>query len=215
MNELTIRVLIIDDNDQVREGIRTVLGSDSTFQVVAEGIGRDALVLTERWIPDLILMDNPISGVDRIETAKLVKQKPPLAKIVIVTDSKDITQIFEAFKNGAQGYLLNSLQPPFWHEYLKAIAIDNVPMTNELSRLILREFNLLAKPEHKSSSLTHREEEILGLVASGLVNREISYTLGISENTVKNHIKNMMYKLQMVNRVQLTKYAIERGMFMM
>ena len=207
------RVLIVDDHSHAREGIRSILSMDEAFDIVAEGTnGLEAIQLTEEWMPDLILMDINMPGMDGLEATKQIKTLFPYVKIVMVTVSDDIAHLFEALKKGAQGYLLKNLSPTSWHEYLKAIAIDEAPMSRELAFRLLQEF---AAPKERiephDSGLTWRETEILEWVARGKTNRDIAEALGISEHTVKNHLKNIMQKLQMDNRVQLTRYAYEQG----
>ncbi|MCD1261232.1 response regulator transcription factor [Paenibacillus athensensis] len=207
------RVLIVDDHHHAREGMRAILSMDPSFEVVAEGrSGEEAMSLTEEWMPDLILMDINMSPMDGLEAAKRIKDKFPYVKIVMVTVSDDITHLFEALKKGAQGYLMKNLNPQSWHEYLRAIALDEAPMSRELAYRLLQEFSQQQeKPEAVQSPITGREREILEWVAGGNSNREISEGLGISEHTVKNHLKNIMQKLQMENRVQLTRYVFEQG----
>ena len=106
---------------------------------------------------------------------------------------------------------MKNLNPESWHEYLKAIAVDEAPMSRELAFRILKEFSQYEKPDPNDSPLTVREIEILELVAEGMSNRDISVDLCISENTVKNHLKNILQKLHLENRVQLTRYAFEQG----
>lgn len=208
----TFRVLIVDDSEHAREGIRTILSMDDIFEVVAEGkSGSEALALTEQWMPDLILMDIQMPGMDGLEATKQIKSKYPYVKIVMVTVSDDITHLFEALKKGAQGYLLKNLKPDSWHEYLRAIAVDEAPMTRELASRILKEFSPQEKPSLPRSPLTAREQEILNLVAKGLYNRDIASQLDISEHTVKNHLKNILQKLHLDNRVQLARYAFDQG----
>ncbi len=213
MSEQHYRVLVIDDSEQAREAIRMILSSSSTFEVVAEGAsGEEALVLTEQWMPDVILMDIQMPGMGGLEATKQVKDRYPYVKIVMVTVSDDIAHLFDALKRGAQGYLLKNLQPDSWHEYLKAICDDEAPMSRELAFRILKEFTSVDKNSDSiTSPLTAREQEILNHVAKGLSNREISTALQISENTVKNHLKNILHKLHLDNRVQLARYAYEHG----
>ncbi|QTH45529.1 response regulator transcription factor [Cohnella sp. LGH] len=212
MNAAEFRVLIVDDSRQAREGIRTILGGDAQFQIVAEGrSGEEALALTEQWMPDMILMDIHMADMDGLEATRRLKEKYPYVKIVIVTVSDDIAHLFDALKKGAQGYLLKNLNPRAWLEYLRAIAVDEVPMTRELAFRILKEFSAAERPKSSANPLTARETEILGLVARGMSNRDISSELTISENTVKNHLKNILHKLHLENRVQLARYAYERG----
>ncbi len=207
------RVLIVDDSEHARAGIRIILDADPHFEVVAEGSsGEEAILLTEQWMPDLILMDIHMPGMDGLETTRILKEKFPYVKIVIVTVSDDIAHLFDALKKGAQGYLLKNLQPEAWLEYLRAIAVDEAPVTRELAYRILKEFTHADSSDHPARSpLTGREQEILNYVAKGMSNKEISITLHISEHTVKNHLKNILQKLHLDNRVQLTRYAYEQG----
>ncbi|MDK8180237.1 response regulator transcription factor [Paenibacillus sp. UMB4589-SE434] len=208
----TFRVLIIDDSEMAREGMRMILDSDPVFEVVAEGSsGEEALILSEQWMPDLILMDIQMPGMGGLEATKRLKEKFPYVKVVMVTVSDDITHLFDALKKGAQGYLLKNLNPEAWHEYLKAIAVDEAPMTRELAFRILKELSPMGGGEAQDSPLTSREHEILSFVAKGLSNKEISCRLDISEHTVKNHLKNILQKLHLENRVQLARYAYEHG----
>lgn len=206
------RVVVVDDNDNAREGIRMILDDDPVFEVVAEGCsGEEALALTEQWMPDLILMDIQMPGMGGLEATKRLKDKYPYVKVVMVTVSDDIAHLFDALKKGAQGYLLKNLKPESWHEYLKAIAVDEAPMTRELAFRILKEFSQFDDSPEQWSPLTNREREILGLVAKGMSNKDISGALDISEHTVKNHLKNILQKLHLENRVQLARYAYEKG----
>lgn len=210
----SIRVLIVDDHAHAREGIRAILSSDSKFEVVGEGKnGREAVLLTEELMPDLILMDINMKEMDGLEATKDIKSRFPYVKIVMVTVSDDITHLFEALKKGAQGYLLKNLNPSAWHDYLRAVIDDEAPVSRELAQRILIEFTQNKTPKTSNSPLTAREQEILRWVAKGDSNRDISSTLDISEHTVKNHLKNILHKLHLDNRVQLTRYAYEQGYF--
>jgi DNA-binding NarL/FixJ family response regulator len=128
---------------------------------------------------------------------------------VMVTVSDDVANLFEAIKNGAQGYLLKNLNPNIWLSYLHSLATDSAPMPQEIANRILAEFTGSKATDH--TLLTPREQEILTRVAQGLSNKEIATELVISEHTVKNHLKNIMQKLHLNNRVQLTRYAYEQG----
>lgn len=209
-----IRVLIVDDHHHAREGIREILSVDPIFEIVGEGCnGLEAIRLTEQWMPDLILMDINMKVMDGLEATKEIKSRFPYVKIVMVTVSDDIAHLFEALKKGAQGYLLKNLNPEAWHEYLKAVAFDEAPLSREFAQRILQEFSNREKPKAVSSPLTAREQEILSWVAKGSSNRDIASKLNISEHTVKNHLKNILQKLHLENRVQLARYAYEQGYF--
>ncbi|ANY67412.1 DNA-binding response regulator [Paenibacillus sp. BIHB 4019] len=209
-----VRILIVDDHHHAREGIRAILQAEPLFEVVGEGCsGLEALVLTEQLMPDLILMDINMKEMDGLEATKEIKARYPYVKIVIITVSDDITHLFEALKKGAQGYLLKNLNPGAWREYLKAIALDEAPLSRELAQRILQEFALAGagRQQAEESPLTAREQDILRCVAQGAANRDIAGMLMISEHTVKNHLKNILQKLHLDNRVQLAKYAFEQG----
>lgn len=206
------RVLIVDDSEMARAGMRLILEGDAAFEVVAEGSsGEEALALSEQWMPDIVLMDIQMPGMGGLEATKQLKRKYPYLKVVMVTVSDDIAHLFDALKKGAQGYLLKNLNPEAWIEYLKAIAVDETPMSRELAFRILKELSPAGGGDSHESPLTVREKEILGLVAKGLSNKEISAALDISEHTVKNHLKNILQKLHLENRVQLARYAYEQG----
>ncbi|MNI24201.1 Transcriptional regulatory protein DegU [compost metagenome] len=207
-----IRLMIVDDHVHARQAMREIIQIDTEFEIVCEANnGQEAIRLAELWMPDLILMDINMPKLDGLEATKLIKDRFPYVKIVVVTVSDDITHLFEALKKGAQGYLLKNLNPTSWHEYLRAVVIDEAPISREVAVRLLHEFSSVqAKiPEH--SPLTGREKEILECVAQGNSNREISDTLAISEHTVKNHLKNILQKLHLDNRVQLMRYAYEKG----
>lgn len=207
-----LRVMIIDDNAMARQGIRTILESDPSFEVVAEGSsGEEALRLSQQWMPDLILMDIQMPGMGGLQATKRLKEQYPYIKVVIVTVADDIVQLFEAWKMGAQGYLQKNLQPEAWRAYLHAIVDDEVPMTRDLALGVLKEMSPLGMENMHNDGLTEREGEVLKLVVKGYSNKGISQKLSISEHTVKNHMKNILQKLQLENRVQLVRYAYEQG----
>ncbi|MDO3411765.1 response regulator transcription factor [Saccharibacillus sp. CPCC 101409] len=205
------RVLVVDDHKHAQEAVCEILSLDPLFEVigVVSG-GAEAIAFTEQWMPDLILMDIRMNGMDGLETTGRIKIAYPYVKIVMITVSDDIAYLLEALKQGAQGYLLKNLAPSTWIEYLRAIVSEEAPLSRELAFQILKEFSAPAA-ETEAEALTAREREILRQVASGLTNREAAENLGISEHTVKNHLKNILQKLQLQNRVQLTRYAMERG----
>lgn len=206
------RVLIVDDSAHARAAMEAILSEEPMFDIVATASsGEEALLLTEEWMPDLILMDIRMPGMDGLETTRAIKQRYPYVIIVMVTVSDDVTHLFEALKQGAQGYLFKNLSSSTWLEYLKAVVSDEAPVNPELAYRILQEFPKTKKTDDGSTPLTNREREILNWVASGKTNREIAEQLGISDQTVKNHLKNILQKLQLENRVQLTRYALEQG----
>ncbi|WP_223067429.1 response regulator [Paenibacillus caui] len=207
------RVLVVDDHAHARESICRILAEDNSFEVIATASGgREAIALTEQWMPDLIIMDIVMPEMDGLEATRTIKLRFPYIKIVLVSASDDAAYLFEALKQGAQGFLLKKLTPSIWMEYLRAMMDDEALFSTELALQILREIPPASKKEKEDKSpLTAREREILQWVAQGLTNRAIAEALEISDQTVKNHLKNIMHKLQLENRVQLTRYALERG----
>jgi DNA-binding NarL/FixJ family response regulator len=205
------RILIGDDHEHARKAMRMIIESDPTFKIVGEAKnGQEVIQLTEQIMPDLILMDINMPVVNGLQATGIIKERFPYVKIVIVTVSDDASDLFEALKKGAQGYLLKNLNPNVWLEYLHSLLNDEAPMPREVALRNLNEFNPVSSSIQRSV-LTTREQEILTLVAKGLSNKEIALKLTISEYTVKNHLKNIMQKLYLSNRVQLTRYAYEQG----
>lgn len=207
------RILIVDDHAHAREGIRDILEEYEDFIIVGEGTnGQEAIELTEKLMPDIVLMDIGMPVMDGLEATKHIKLRFPYVKIVVITVSDDITDLFDALKKGAQGYLLKNLQSEVWYDYLRAFALDEVPMSKEIAFQILKEFPQETSITKPDTPLSARELEVLQLVAKGLSNRDISTQLFISEHTVKSHLKNILSKLHLENRVQLTSYAFQNGL---
>ncbi|MCR2802431.1 response regulator transcription factor [Paenibacillus sp. SCIV0701] len=224
-----VRVLIVDDHPHGREGMREILSMDGMFAVVGEAAsGEEAIGRAAELRPDLVLMDIRMPGMGGLEATYRLKLLLPELKIVMVTVSDDITHLFEAIKRGAQGYLLKNLDPSSWLQYLREVADDEAPMSKELAFRLLQEFAAGnekgpsaspaakapngSRPARSATPLTEREKEVLRLVATGASNREIAASLVLSEHTVKNHLKNILQKLHLDNRVQLTRYALEQGL---
>ncbi|MBU8687108.1 response regulator transcription factor [Priestia megaterium] len=207
------RILIVDDHAHAREGIRDILEEYEDFIIVGEGTnGQEAIELTDKLMPDIVLMDIGMPVMNGLEATKQIKLQFPYVKIVVITVSDDITDLFDALKKGAQGYLLKNLQSEVWYDYLRAFALDEVPMSKEIAFQILKEFPQETSITKPDTPLSARELEVLQLVAKGLSNRDISAQLFISEHTVKSHLKNILSKLHLENRVQLTSYAFQNGL---
>jgi two-component system nitrate/nitrite response regulator NarL len=228
-----VRVMLVDDHPHGLEGMREIVASDPAFTVVGEASsGEEALTLAAAICPDLVLMDINMPGIGGLEATFRLKQLHPSLKIIMVTVSDDITNLFEAIKRGAQGYLLKNIAPSSWLEYLHAVSVDEAPMSKALAFRLLQEFTGMDKPSPSvdqaissrkpaagaakplpdmTTPLTDREKVVLEHVATGASNREIAGALSLSEHTVKNHLKNILQKLHLANRVQLTIYALQQG----
>lgn len=201
------RVLLADDSALARRAVYTLLKREPQFEVVGEATdGFEALARARELRPDLILMDIDMPRCDGLLATRLVKRELPGATVVILTVSGDAQDLFEAIRSGAQGYLLKSLEPEAWLECLRGLA-GGEAMPRDLARRILAELAAQAAPADPDASLTEREKEILHLVASAMTNRQVAAALYISEQTVKNHIKKIMHKLHLKNRVELALHA--------
>lgn len=206
------RVLIVDDHEHAREAMRIIVGQDPLFEIVGEcNDGEEAIRLTEETMPDLVLMDIKMKGMNGLDATKEIKNKFPYVKIVIVTVSDEALNLFDSLKKGASGYLLKHLNPASWLDYLKAVMFDDVPLSGDFANQLLKEMALRNDKADVAMQITSREREILHWVARGASNREIAERLYISEHTVKNHMKNILHKLQLDNRVQLTRFALENN----
>jgi DNA-binding NarL/FixJ family response regulator len=204
-----IRLLIVDDHLLAREGVKEILEAQKEFEIVGEASnGLQAIEKTKELMPDLVLMDISMPKMNGFDATKEIKELFPNVKIVMMTVSYDITDWFEALKRGAQGYLLKNLNTEDMLNGLKAYSLDEIPMSKEMAFRIWKEFK---KDGQAEQTLSIREQEVLQLVAKGCSNKEISKQLRISENTVKTHMKNILGKLQLENRVQLASYAYDNG----
>jgi len=208
-----MRVLLADDHALFRAGIASLLAAWGHEVVGQAGDGDEAVALARELRPDLVLMDLSMPGCDGIEATRRIKELASDVKIVIVTVSDDDTDLFEAIQKGAEGYLLKDMSDEDFGRTLDAIERGEPTLRNDHAARIVGVFVRRSTESQKDEPvLTEREGEVLGLVAEGSTNREIAVTLGISENTVSFHVKNILAKLHLKNRAQATAYAIRAGM---
>jgi two-component system, NarL family, nitrate/nitrite response regulator NarL len=208
------KVVIADDHPLAREGIRSVLESDESFLIIGEAAdGHEALELCRELQPDLLLLDINMPKLNGLEAVRKIRTIYPHIHVVMLTVSDDVKDLFTAIQYGAQGYLLKNMEPDDWLEYLHALLGDQSEVSRKIANRLFNRFRAgnTSADEPSPASLTPRECEILSRVASGETNKEIAQRLVIAENTVKNHIKNLLEKLQLDNRVQLAAYAVRHG----
>lgn len=206
------KVLVVDDHLLSRKGIISILQGHSMFEIVGEATnGQEAIEKANELMPDLILMDIRMPDGNGLEATRRIKEEMPYVKIVILSVSDDVQDFFEAIKSGAQGYLLKNMEPDHWLEYIMSIVQGEAPISRPLASKILQEFSL-QKDDVSGNNLSERETELLHLVAEGLSNKEIGEELHISESTVKNHLRNILAKLHLKNRLQLIAYAYKNGL---
>lgn len=206
---MTVRLLVVDDSPQARAAILTALARVPEFEVVGEAAdGHEALAQVRALSPDMVLMDRNMPRCDGLLATRLIRQQFPQVAVVILTVSDDPTDLFTALQNGARGYLPKSLPPADWLAYLRSLARGDQSVPKAMAGRILSALQPADGPEQSApGELTEREVEVLRLVGRALTNREIATTLMISEQTVKNHIKNLLAKLHCKNRVDLALYA--------
>jgi len=211
---MSVRVLLADDHPLFRDGIASLL-SVKDYDVVGQaGNGAEAVKMANVLHPDLIIMDIRMPGLNGLAATRLIKASHPDLRIVVLTVSDEDEDLFEAIKSGAAGYLQKSLDSGQFFELLDGVMRGEVGLTPVLAGKILREF---ARPESTQShddaeELTPREREVLELVAQGRTNAEIAETLGVSQNTVKFHMKNILSKLHVRNRAEVVAYALRSGL---
>jgi len=222
---VTVRVLLADDHPLFRDGIASLLAVRDYIVVGQAGNGAEAVKMAAELQPDLILMDIRMPGINGLSATRIIKAESPDLRIVILTVSEEDADLFEAIKSGAAGYIQKSLDSQRFFELLDAVMGGDVGMTPILAAKILREF---ARPQASSresgsgssadadalmaDELTPREHEVLELVARGGTNAEIASQLGVSENTVKFHMKNILQKLHARNRAEVVAFALTSGL---
>jgi len=207
-----IRVVIVDDHDLYRRGMQVVVELDGSALVVGEASnGLVAVDVCSRVMPDVVLMDVRMPGLGGIEACRRVREVVPSTRILMLTMSDDESDLFEAIKAGASGYLLKDLPGEEVAAAIRRVNDGQAIIPPGMAATLLAEFTRLSQePEPVTGSapqLTDREVEVLRLVARGRANREIAGQLVISENTVKNHVRNILEKLQLHSRVEAAVYA--------
>lgn len=211
----TMRVLVADDHVLFRKGLVTLLTSSRAgIEVVGEASnGFEAMELAQELMPDIILMDITMPSCNGLEATRLIKAEMPYVKIIILTVSEAEQDLFQAIKVGAHGYLLKNLEPEDLIRHLKDVQKGEAAISPAVAIKIMAEFSRkMALDPGPGDTLTRRERQVLELVARGDTNRAIASSLCITENTVKNHLRNILEKLHLQNRVQATAFAIEHGL---
>jgi NarL family two-component system response regulator LiaR len=208
-----ISVLIVDDHEVVRRGLRTFLETLPEFSVVGEAAsGEKAIQLASEHIPDVVLMDLILPGMDGIETTRKIKNISPRTQIVVLTSFHDDEHVFPALKAGAISYVLKDMKMERLAETLRRAASGEVTLHPRVASRVLRNIRGEgAEEQNPFTGLTEREMEVLKLVANGLSNSKIAEELVISENTVKGHISNILSKLHLADRTQAAVFAWREG----
>ncbi|MCL6636959.1 MAG: response regulator transcription factor, partial [Alicyclobacillus sp.] len=209
-----IRVLVVDDHELFRQGVCAILNRSDEVEVVDQAEdGRQALEKCRQHLPDVVLMDINMPVCDGLEATRQIKREHPYVKILILTVSDAEESLFEAVKAGASGYVLKNASPQQVLESVKRVSAGEPVIPGNLAMQIISEFSKPAeKPVRQQvDALTEREIEVLRYLSVGATNKDIAAALYISENTVRNHVRNILEKLHLSNRVQAAAYAIREG----
>lgn len=206
-------ILIVDDHEVVRKGIRAYLETLSEFQVVGEAIsGEEAVLMVGELIPDIVLLDLIMPGMDGVEATRRIKQVSPRTQVVVLTSYHEDIHIFPALKAGAIAYILKDMKMEKLVEVLHRALQGEVTLHPRVAMRVLQ--NIRGEDSDDQplfTDLTEREQDVLKLIANGLTNSQIAEKLYISENTVKGHVSNILSKLHLADRTQVAVYAWQRG----
>jgi two-component system nitrate/nitrite response regulator NarL len=210
-------ILLVDDHILFRKGIASLISSRKDMKIVGEASdGIEAVKIARETIPDVILMDINMPNRNGLEAVKIIKEEMPQIGVVMLTVSDDDDDLFQAIKNGANGYLLKNLEPQQLYEMLEKIRQGEAPLSGAMAVKILQEFRQPPPGDiqHKEpvDELTAREIEVLEEVVKGASNKEIADILNITENTVKIHLRNILEKLHVQNRIQAAVHAVREGL---
>jgi two-component system NarL family response regulator len=207
-------VLLVDDQELFRRGVSMVLGADADLELVEVGDGDQAIAAVEETPADVVLLDVRMPGRSGVEVCKTIKSISPSTGIIMLTASDEESDLYESIRSGASGYLLKDGSTyDQVAEAVRLVAAGQSLISPSMATKLLDEFVQMSRsPAPATAQLTARELQVLRLVAKGLSNREIAEELFISENTVKNHIRNMLEKLQMKSRMEAAMYAVRSNL---
>ncbi len=211
----SLRVMVVDDHPMWREGVSRDLTAAGYDVVAATGEGRQAVRIAGAARPDVVVLDLQLPDISGVEVVNGLREAVPEVRVLMLSASGEQQSVLDAVKAGASGYLLKSAGLAEFLDAVARTAAGDTVFTPGLAGLVLGEFRRLAvEPADDAGApkLTERETEVLRLVAKGLSYRQIAERLVLSHRTVQNHVQNTLGKLQLHNRVELTRYAIERGL---
>lgn len=208
-----IRILIADDHAVVREGLRTLIGTEPGMKLVGEAEdGSQAIELTRSLTPDILLLDMVMPGYGGLEVIEAIKRDASPVRILILTSFSEDELVFPAIKNGAEGYLLKNTAPRSLLQAIRDVHAGQPTMSPSVAARLIRELQRPPDLPPTEEPLTSREVDILRLIAQGLSNDEISEKLYIGEGTVRAHVSRILGKLHLANRTQAALYALREGL---
>lgn len=210
-----IRLLLVDDHEIVRAGIKMLFQSEQDMEIVGEvGSGTEAIEAVKELEPDVVIMDVAMPGMSGIEATQQIKQASPETVVLALTMYEDEQYFFEMLNAGASGYIPKRAAPDDLVSAIRVVSQGNVFLHSTLAKFLMKEMMDPSTEVDPSvaEELTPREREVLTYIAEGYTNREIAEALVISVKTVDRHRENIMQKLNLHSRVELVKYAIEKGL---
>ena len=208
-----IRVLIVDDHEIVRKGIRAVLTETPGFEVVGEASnGQDAVLGAQETHADVVLMDLLMPVMDGVEATRRISTSQPQTRILVLTSFAADNNVFPAIKAGALGYLLKDSSPAELVRAIRQVHRGEPSLDPAIARKLMQEIVQPAEQTPAPEALTAREMQVLGLIAQGLSNQEIADRLMVSEPTVRTHVSRILAKLHLASRTQAALYAVREGL---
>jgi NarL family two-component system response regulator LiaR len=212
MDQLTISVLIVDDHVMVRQGIRSFLETEDDIEIVGEcGTAVSAIKMVEELLPDVVLMDLLMEGMNGIEATRVIREISPSTKIIVLTSYSQDAHIFPAINAGALSYLLKSVEPDDLIRAIRMASRGESMLHPNVAARVLQEFRESSENENPYEILSQRELEVLKHIAEGMTNAEIGEKLFISEKTVKTHVSNILNKLHIADRTKAAVFAWKKG----
>ncbi|MGY1434829.1 response regulator [Streptomyces reniochalinae] len=205
-----IRVLLVDDHQVVRRGLRTFLEVQDDIEVVGEASdGDEGVARAEELRPDVVLMDVKMPGTDGVEALRLLRERGNPARVLIVTSFTEQRTVVPALRAGAAGYVYKDVDPEALAGAIRSVHAGHVLLQPEVAGALLTDDQ--NGGAGRGPALTEREREVLGLIADGRSNREIARALVLSEKTVKTHVSNILMKLDVADRTQAALWAVRHG----
>jgi DNA-binding NarL/FixJ family response regulator len=206
-----IRVLLVDDHQVVRRGLRTFLEVQDDIEVVGEAAdGAEGVAQAELLRPDVVLMDVKMPGTDGIEALRLLRERQVSARVLVVTSFTEQRTLVPELRAGAAGYVYKDVDPDALAGAIRSVHAGHVLLQPELAEALLAQD--AAPAQGRAGTLTDREREVLGQIAGGHSNREIARALHLSEKTVKTHVSNILMKLDLSDRTQAALWAVRNGL---
>lgn len=209
----TIRILIADDHAVVREGLRTLIGTEEGMTVIGEARdGSEAVQMARAYKPDVTLLDMVMPRKGGLEVIREIKDENPAARILVLTSFADDEKVFPAIKSGALGYLLKNASPRTLLNAIRDVHQGQPSMSPAIASKLMRELRRSSDLPPTQEPLTEREVDVVRLLAQGLTNQEIAEALFIGGGTVRTHVSNILSKLHLANRTQAALYALREGL---